>query len=61
MRYYKYGKNKIQHEVEANEERQEGLERRFGKLVIDDDSVYEIDEECLQCHKKEAKGEGKLK
>ena len=53
MRYYKYGKNKIQHEVEANEERQEGLERRFGKLVID--------EECLQCHKKEAKGEGKLK
>ena len=61
MRYYKYGKNKIQHEVEANEERQEGLERRFGKLVIDEDSVYEIDEECLQCHKKEAQGEGKLK
>ncbi|RKI41344.1 hypothetical protein D7V86_07600 [bacterium D16-51] len=61
MRYYKYGKDKIQHEVEANEERQEGLGRHFGKLIIDEDSVYEIDEECLQCHKKEAKTAGKLK
>lgn len=55
MRYYRYGEDKIQHEVEASEERQKKLAGHFGKLVIDEDSIYEIDEECLRCH------EGKMR
>jgi len=51
MRYYRYGKDRIQHEIEASEERQKRLTGQFGKLVIDEDSVYEIDEECLRCQK----------
>lgn len=53
MRYYRYGGDKIQHEVEASEERQRRMNRNFGKLVIDEDSIYEIDEECLKCRKGE--------
>ena len=45
MRYYRYGKDKIQHELEASEEGQKRLARQFGKLVIDEDIIYEIDEE----------------
>ena len=29
-----------------------GVLGQFGELVIDDDTVYEIDEECLQCRKR---------
>ncbi len=60
MRYYRYGKDKIQHELEASEEGQKRLARQFGKLVIDEDSIYEIDEECLRCHKEELQNVNKL-
>ena len=37
MRYYHYGKAKE-------------LDRRYaGKLVIEEDTIYEIDEDCMHC------------
>ncbi len=55
MRYYRYGQNNRKQEAEVNrqEKNSQTMEAQFGKLIIDEDSVYEIDEECLRCKKKE--------
>lgn len=52
MRYYRYGKDMMQQEIEASEKEERKITGQFGSLVIDEDTVYEIDEECLRCHKK---------
>lgn len=47
MRYYHYGKAK---ELEANDRLREQKDRRYaGKLVIEEDTIYEIDEDCMHC------------
>ena len=47
MRYYHYGKAK---ELEANDRIREQKDRRYaGKLVIEEDTIYEIDEDCMHC------------
>jgi len=55
MRYYRYGQNDKKQKAEANKKEKDTqtMEAQFGKLIIDEDSVYEIDEECLRCKKKE--------
>lgn len=53
MRYYRYGKDGMRHEIEANEKEQKGMPGRFGELIIDEDTIYEIDEECLRCRREE--------
>ena len=51
MRYYHYGKAK---ELEANDRIREQTDRRYaGKLVIEEDTIYEIDEDCMHWNKKE--------
>lgn len=52
MRYYRYGKSDWKQEIEAEEKERNPVIGRFGDLVIDEDTVYEIDEECLRCQKK---------
>lgn len=54
MRYYRYGKgvNEKEKELEAKEKEQSKIIGRFGELIIDEDTIYEIDEECLRCHEK---------
>ena len=49
MRYYRYGCDNTKREIETEEKWQKNVMGRFGELIIDEDSVYEIDEECLQC------------
>lgn len=49
MRYYQYGGAKKEHELEAKEKGQRSILGKFGQLIIDDDTIYEIDEECLRC------------
>lgn len=49
MRYYQYGGVKKGHELEAKEKGQGNILGKFGELIIDDDTIYEIDEECLRC------------
>lgn len=47
MRYYHYGRAK---ELEANDRVREKKDRRYsGKLVIEEDTIYEIDEDCMRC------------
>ena len=53
MRYYRYGMDRAAKEVEAEEKGPERTLGRFGDLVIDEDTVYEIDEECLRCQKEQ--------
>lgn len=53
MRYYRYGTDNTKREVKAEEKRQNNAMERFGELIIDEDTVYEIDEECLRCQKEE--------
>lgn len=53
MRYYRYGSNVQEKDLEAKEEEQQELIGRFGELVIDEDTIYEIDEECIRCREKE--------
>lgn len=53
MRYYRYGKEEIGHEVESSERKAKNLKGRFGDLIIDEDTVYEIDEECLRCRREQ--------
>ncbi|MDD7403331.1 MAG: hypothetical protein SO170_03640 [Butyribacter sp.] len=56
MRYYRYGSDQQKAELETKEsgkkERQDAWIGRFGELVIEEDTVYEIDEECLKCREK---------
>lgn len=52
MRYYRYGKDTMQQEIEASEKERQQVIGQFGSLVIDEDTIYEIDEECLSCQKK---------
>ena len=49
MRYYRYGCDNTKREIETEEKWQKNVMGRFGELIIDEDTVYEIDEECLQC------------
>lgn len=51
MRYYRYGCDHAKREIETEEKWQNNVMGRFGELIIDEDTVYEIDEECLQCQK----------
>lgn len=51
MRYYRYGCDHTKREIETEEKWQNNVMGRFGELIIDEDTVYEIDEECLQCQK----------
>jgi len=53
MRYYRYGKDTMQREIEASEKERRKVIGQFGSLVIDEDTIYEIDEECIRCQKKE--------
>ncbi|MCI8771391.1 MAG: hypothetical protein HFH73_09615 [Lachnospiraceae bacterium] len=53
MRYYRYGCDYAAHEIETEENWQSSVMGRFGELVIDEDTVYEIDEECLHCRKED--------
>lgn len=53
MRYYRYGCDNMRREIETEEKRQINTTGRFGELIIDEDTVYEIDEECLRCQKEE--------
>lgn len=47
MRYYHYGKAG---ELEANDRIKVNTDRQYsGKLVIEEDTIYEIDEECMRC------------
>ncbi len=52
MRYYRYGKDIMQQEIETSEKEERKVIGKFGSLVIDEDTIYEIDEECLRCRKK---------
>ena len=52
MRYYRYGKKETDQAVEAEEKETHALPGKFGELIIEEDTVYEIDEECLRCKKK---------
>ena len=53
MRYYHYGKAK---ELEANDRIREQKDRRYaGKLVIEEDTIYEIDEDCMRCLEQKSK------
>lgn len=52
MRYYKYGKVMEEKESEEKGKGQTEIIGRFGELVIDEDTIYEIDEECLKCREK---------
>ncbi len=52
MKYYYYGNDKRNREypMQGMERREEGhKEWRQGELIIDEDSVYEIDMECVRC------------
>lgn len=51
MRYYRYGKKETRQEIEAEEKKESNIIGKFGELIIDEDTVYEIDEECLRCKK----------
>lgn len=53
MRYYRYGREEMRHEVQASERKVKNLTGRFGDLIIDEDTVYEIDEECLRCRREQ--------
>ena len=53
MRYYRYGNKETKQEIEAEEKEMSNLIGRFGELIIDEDTVYEIDEECIRCKKRE--------
>lgn len=54
MRYYRYGNNIMQQEIEAEERRMDRMVTgRFGDLIIDEDTIYEIDEECLRCQQEQ--------
>lgn len=55
MRYYRYGNDVQQKELEAKEKERQDIIGRFGELVIDEDTIYEIDEECLRCREREKK------
>ncbi len=52
MRYYRYGADQSQHDMEHKEKDVKKLLGRFGELVIEEDTIYELDKECLQCKKK---------
>lgn len=54
MRYYHYGEKKATQELETEEKEFSGMAEkagRFGELIIDEDTIYEIDEECIRCKK----------
>lgn len=51
MRYYRYGNKETKQDVEAEEKQSSNVIGKFGELIIDEDTVYEIDEECLRCKK----------
>lgn len=52
MRYYRYGSDSRERDLETKEKRQQEVTGCYGELVIDEDTVYEIDEECMRCKEK---------
>lgn len=54
MRYYRYGSDRTKHDVEMNMQKQQGGPGCFGELVIDEDTIYEIDKDCVRCREKES-------
>lgn len=53
MRYYRYGK-KDERDFETKEVHATTMDsRQFERLIIEEDTIYEIDEECMECLKKE--------
>lgn len=59
MKYYYYGSGSCSTgELGANEMQHESPPvRRYGELVIEEDTIYEIDEACLNCQKKRKKSQ----
>lgn len=57
MLYYYYGKEPASGGVlRANEMSGEPASiQKYGELIIEDDTIYEIDETCLNCKKGEKK------
>lgn len=54
MTYYHYGKKKTKQDLETEEKEFSRLAEKtgkFGELIIDEDTIYEIDEECIRCKK----------
>jgi hypothetical protein len=60
MLYYYYGKEPESEGVlRANEMSGESASiQKYGELIIEDDTIYEIDETCLNCRKGEKKFHG---
>ncbi len=52
MRYYRYGSDQRKKDLEAEEKQRQEVLSRFGELIIDEDTIYEIDEECFRCKEK---------
>lgn len=59
MIYYYYGrKPDSQGVLQANEMAVESpVYQKYGELIIEEDTIYEIDETCLNCKKKKEKSE----
>ena len=49
MRYFCYHNNEKQPALETKAARAEYKTARGGELIIDDDTVYEIDKDCVRC------------
>lgn len=54
MKYYYYGSDAyLKGGLRANEmQKEDSPIRKFGELIIEEDTIYEIDEACLDCQKK---------
>lgn len=52
MRYYRYGNYNRKNDLETKEKNTELPLGRYGELIIDEDTIYEIDQECIRCKEK---------
>ncbi|MCD7824742.1 MAG: hypothetical protein LUH14_02050 [Clostridiaceae bacterium] len=55
MRYFHYQSNKSMSELETKAEKRSYKMNRYGELIIDDDTVYEIDRDCIRCKEKKSR------